>query len=59
MNIINIAVEDLITDIMFVFPEVSRQTAERTAATFIRNPKMLVELSEMALDKRRLANEIK
>lgn len=56
-DIINNAVEDLIKDIMFVFPEVSLQTAERTAATFIRNPNMLVELDEMVKDKRHLSSE--
>lgn len=46
------AFEDIVSDILYVFPESSRETAERSAVTFIRNPKMLVELSEMVKEKR-------
>ncbi len=46
------AFQQIIDDIQFVFPESSQQTAERCAVTFIMNPKMLVELSELVKEKR-------
>jgi len=49
---IDMVIEDLITDIMFVYPKVSRETAELSAATFIRYPNMLIELAEMVKEKR-------
>lgn len=56
-DIINNAVEDLVKDIMFIFPGISLQTAEHTAVTFIRNPNMLVELGEIVKDKRCLSSK--
>jgi hypothetical protein len=47
-------VEEIIADIMFMFPKTSRRTAELSAVTMIRNPKMLIELNEMVKEKRML-----
>jgi hypothetical protein len=47
-------VEEIIADIMFMFPKTSRRIAELSAITFIRNPKMLIELNEMVKEKRML-----
>lgn len=48
---VNEVLEDIIKDIMFLYPETSREVAELSAATMIRYPKMLIELSEMVKDK--------
>lgn len=45
MNIIEIVIEDIIRDLMFVF-DLDRNTAERVVPTMIKNPGMLVELAE-------------
>ena len=47
-------IEEIIADIMFMFPKTSRRTAELSAVTMIRNPKMLIELNEMVKEKRML-----
>ena len=44
--------QQIVDDIIFVFPEVSQETAERSATTFIMNPRMLVELSELVKEKK-------
>lgn len=46
------AFEDIVKDIMYVFPHTSRETAEKSAITFIRYPKMLVELYELSKEKK-------
>jgi len=48
---VNEVLEDIIKDIMFLYPETSREVVELSAATMIRYPKMLIELSEMVKDK--------
>lgn len=45
------AVAQLVDDIRYVFPESSIETAAKSAAVFIRNPQMLVELKRMVNDK--------
>jgi hypothetical protein len=47
-------IEDVIADIMFVYPDTSREVAELTASTMIRYPGLLVELNEQVKDKREL-----
>jgi ATP-dependent protease Clp ATPase subunit len=47
-------IEDVITDIMFVYPDTSHEVAELTASTMIRYPGLLVELNEQVKDKREL-----
>lgn len=54
---VNAVLEDLIADIMFVYPETSREVAEAAAATFVRYPNMLIELAAMVKDKRARASE--
>lgn len=54
---IDAVLEDLITDIMFVYPETSREVAEAAAATFVRYPNLLIELAEQVKDKRARASE--
>ena len=45
-------IEELINDIVFLYPETSYETAEVAAATMIRYPGMLIELAAMIKDKR-------
>jgi len=47
-------IEDVIADIMFVYPDTSREVVELTASTMIRYPGLLVELNEQVKDKREL-----
>ena len=51
---IDTVIEEIIADIIFMFPKTSRRTAELSAVTMIRNPKMLIELNEMVKEKRML-----
>jgi len=48
---------EVVEDVRYVFPEVSMETAYRSATTFIQNPKMLLELRQMVdVKKRRKKN---
>ena len=51
-NKAEIVFEEIINDIMYVFPESSRSTAEHSAVTFIRNPNLLIELGKLVKNKR-------
>jgi hypothetical protein len=48
---INKVIEDLINDIIFLYPETSHETAEVAVATMIRYPGLLIELAAMVKDK--------
>jgi hypothetical protein len=51
---INVAVEKIIEDIMFVYDQkLTRETAEMSAATMIRYPHMLIKLTAMVKDKQK------
>lgn len=47
------AFEDIVSDIIYMFPQTSQTVAEQCAITFIRNPKMLIELNEMVREKKK------
>lgn len=49
---------EIVEDVRYVFPEVSLETAHRSAATFIQNPKMLLELRQMVDDKKSKEKEL-
>ena len=51
-NKITRVLEELINDIIFLYPETSHETAEVAAATMIRYPGLLIELAAMVKDKR-------
>jgi hypothetical protein len=51
-NTITRVIEELINDIIFLYPETSYKTAEVAAATMIRYPGLLIELAAMVKDKR-------
>lgn len=51
-NILTIVINELINDIIFLYPETSHETAEGIVATMIRNPNMLLMLETMVKDKR-------
>lgn len=51
-NTITRVIEELINDIIFLYPETSYETAEVAAATMIRYPGLLIELAAMVKDKR-------
>lgn len=50
-NTITRVIEELINDIIFLYPETSYETAEVAAATMIRYPGLLIELAAMVKDK--------
>jgi len=51
-KVITTVIEELINDIIFLYPETSYEMAEVAAATMIRYPGMLIELAAMVKDKR-------
>jgi hypothetical protein len=48
---ITTVIEELINNIIFLYPETSYKTAEVAAATMIRYPGLLIELAAMVKDK--------
>jgi hypothetical protein len=51
-NMLTIVINELINDIIFLYPETSHEIAEEIVATMIRNPNMLLALATMVKDKR-------
>jgi len=51
---LNIVIENVITDIIFLYPDISYEEAELTTATMIQYPNLLIELNEMVKEKRML-----
>ncbi len=49
---LTIVINELINDIIFLYPETSHEIAEEIVATMIRNPNMLLALATMVKDKR-------
>lgn len=49
---LNMVIENVITDIIFLYPDISYEEAELTTATMIQYPNLLIELDIMVKDKR-------
>jgi hypothetical protein len=47
---------DIVSDIMFVWDNVPREVAEKSALVFIQNPEQLIELSGIVREKKAKVN---
>ena len=47
---------DIVSDIMFVWDNVPREVAEKSALVFIQNPEQLIELSGIVREKKAKIN---
>jgi len=48
---LNMVIENVIADIIFLYPDISYEEAELTTATMIQYPNLLIELDIMVKDK--------